>query len=152
MVNELLSPLNIIIVALGAGFLLPLIHARSSRLASQVMIASLMYFVIVSAIHFYWLIGGAAPSEIITSGIQPPFAINLRFGLAESFVLLAVNLAALLGARYMLDELKEHASAMLLFLIWIMGINGMVMTRDLFNLFIFVEITAVAGFVLVAMA
>ena len=37
------------------------------------------------------------------------------------------------------------------FLIWIMGINGMVMTRDLFNLFIFVEITAVASFVLVAM-
>ena len=151
MVAELLSPLNIIIVALGAGFLLPLIHAKSSRLAAQVMIASLAYFVIVSASHFYWLIGGAATTEIITAGIQPPFAINLRFGLAEAFVLLAVNTAALFGARYMLDELKQHASAMLMFIIWIMGINGMVMTRDLFNLFIFVEITAVSSFVLVAM-
>jgi len=151
MVAELLSPLNIIIVALGVGFLLPLIHARSPQLASQAMMASLLYFVLVSAVHFYWLLGGAASTEIITAGIQPPFAINLRFGMAESFVLLAVNLAALFGARYMLDVLKEHASSMLLFLIWIMGINGMVMTRDLFNLFIFVEITAVAGFVLVAM-
>jgi len=151
MVAELLSPLNIIIVALGAGFLLPLIYARSPRLAVRVMIGSLMYFVLISASHFLGLINGAASTEIITSGIQPPFAINLRFGLAEAFVLLAVNTAGLLGAGYMLDKLKEQASAMVLFLIWIMGINGMVMTRDLFNLFIFVEITAVASFVLVAM-
>ncbi|MBE9548180.1 MAG: proton-conducting membrane transporter [Proteobacteria bacterium] len=151
MVTELLSPLNIIIIALGAGFLLPLIHARSPRFAGQVMFASLLYFVIISAYHFYTLIGGAPAVEIITAGIQPPFAINLRFGLAEAFVLLAVNTAALFGARYMFDELREHASAMILFIVWIMGINGMVMTRDLFNLFIFVEITAVSSFVLVAM-
>jgi formate hydrogenlyase subunit 3/multisubunit Na+/H+ antiporter MnhD subunit len=151
MVTELLSPLNIIIVALGAGFLLPLIHARSPRLAVQVMFASLLYFVVISATHFYWLLGGAAATEIITAGIQPPFAVNLRFGLTEAFVLLAVNTAGLFGARYMLEQLKGQASAMILFLVWIMGINGMVMTRDLFNLFIFVEITAVASFVLVAM-
>ena len=151
MVAELLSPLNIIIVALGAGFLLPLIHAKTPRLAIQVILWSLLYFVIISASHFYALLGGAASTEIITSGIQPPFAINLRFGLAEAFVLLAVNTAGLLGAGYMQDKLKDNPSAMVLFLIWIMGINGMVMTRDLFNLFIFVEITAVSSFVLVAM-
>jgi len=151
MVAQLLSPINIIIVALGAGFLLPLIFNRSPILAARVMLASLAYFVIISASHLYGLIGGAATVEIITSGIQPPFAINLRFGLAEAFVLLAVNTAGLLGARYMMDGLKQHASAMVLFLVWIMGINGMVITRDLFNLFIFVEITAVASFVLVAM-
>jgi formate hydrogenlyase subunit 3/multisubunit Na+/H+ antiporter MnhD subunit len=151
MVTELLSPLNIIVVALGVGFLLPLMHAKSPLFASRMMFASLLYFVIISASHFYSLLGGAMATEIITSGIKPPFAINLRFGLAEAFVLLAVNTAALFGARYMLDELKEQASSLLLFLIWIMGINGMVMTRDLFNLFIFVEITAVASFVLVAL-
>ena len=151
MVTELLSPLNIIIVGLGAGFLLPLLYARSPSMASRVLTASLLYFVLISLYHFYLLLGGSMAIEIITSGIKPPFAINLRFGMVESFVLLAVNTAALLGARYMLDELKQHASAMLMFLIWIMGINGMVMTRDLFNLFIFVEITAVASFVLVAM-
>lgn len=151
MVTELLSPLNIIIVALGVGFLLPLMHAKSPLFASRMMCASLAYFVIISASHLYSLVGGGMATEIITSGIQPPFAINLRFGLAEAFVLLAVNTAGLFGARYMIDELREQASSMLLFLIWIMGMNGMVMTRDLFNLFIFVEITAVAGFVLVAM-
>jgi len=151
MVTELLSPLNIIVVALGVGFLLPLMHAKSPLFASRMMCASLLYFVIISASHLYSLAGGAMATEIITSGIRPPFAINLRFGLEEAFVLLAVNTAGLFGARYMIDELREQASSMLLFLIWIMGMNGMVMTRDLFNLFIFVEITAVSGFVLVAM-
>ena len=33
---------------------------------------------------------------------------------------------------------------MLIYLIMVMGIQGMVMTRDLFNLFVFLEIVSVA--------
>ncbi len=40
---------------------------------------------------------------------------------------------------------------MLLYLILVMGINGMVMTRDLFNLFIFIEITSIATYALIGM-
>ena len=38
---------------------------------------------------------------------------------------------------------------MLLYLIMVMGINGMIMTRDLFNLFIFIEITSIATYALI---
>ena len=62
---------------------------------------------------------------IETAGIKPPFSINLRFGLFEGGVVLAVNTVALLGAWHYLPRLKEHASALLLYLILVMGINGM---------------------------
>ena len=57
---------------------------------------------------------------------------------------LAVNLIALLAAWHYLPVLRTRAGALLLFLVMVMGINGMIMTRDLFNLFIFIEITSIA--------
>jgi formate hydrogenlyase subunit 3/multisubunit Na+/H+ antiporter MnhD subunit len=42
--------------------------------------------------------------------------------------------------------LSGNYAALLLFLILIMGINGMVMTRDLFNLFVFLEIVSIATY------
>ena len=67
-----------------------------------------------------------------------------------SFVL-AVNAIALLAAWHSLPTLKQHASALSLYLIMVMGINGVIMTRDLFNLFIFIEITSLATYALIGM-
>lgn len=149
MVDILLNPLNIIIIALGVSFLLPLIYQKSKYFAISLMMISLVIFVLISAVGYFRLLSGVPTLEILTSGIKPPFSINLRFGLEEALVITAINLAGLLGGWHLLDKLKNNVSLMLLFLIWIMGMNGMVMTRDLFNLFIFVEITAISTFVLV---
>src|SRR4030095_13364626 len=72
-----------------------------------------------------------------------PYAINLRMGLAESIFAFCVNLVALLGATYIA---RERYGAMLLSLLVVMGIQGMVMTRDLFNLFVFLEIVSIATY------
>ncbi|MBK3745661.1 proton-conducting membrane transporter, partial [Paraburkholderia aspalathi] len=84
--------------------------------------------------------------EILTAGSTPPFSINLRFGLAEGFFAFSVNIAALLGAWHLREKLTPNYAALLLYLILIMGINGMMMTRDLFNLFVFLEIVSIATY------
>jgi hypothetical protein len=42
----------------------------------------------MSYVSVSWLLafinGGAAPVEVFTAGTEPPFAINLRMGLAEA--------------------------------------------------------------------
>ena len=43
-------------------------------------------------------------------------------------------------------RLRDSYAALLLYLILIMGINGMVMTRDLFNQFVFLEIVSIATY------
>lgn len=96
--------------------------------------------------------GWGTPSvEILTAGFKPPLSINLRFGLQEAFLSLAVNLVGILGGWYLLRRLREHVQALILFLMIVMGINGMVMTRDLFNLFVFIEITAIATYALIGL-
>jgi formate hydrogenlyase subunit 3/multisubunit Na+/H+ antiporter MnhD subunit len=149
--DVLLHPLGIYVIALGAGFLVPLFDRAHRGSAVLVFLAALACMVGISALNLLALINGAPSIDIETAGIAPPFSINLRFGLFEGGFVLAVNSVALLAAWHYLPALKQHASALLLYLIMVMGINGMVMTRDLFNLFIFIEITSIATYALIGM-
>lgn len=151
MVEGLLAPINLVIAALGVGFLLPLIARHSQGAAMALFWLTQVFLLWLPSVWLWRLMAGVPPVEIITAGIQPPFAINLYFGLFEAFVVTAVNLSAILGSWYLLKYFKDRASAMSVYLILGMGIAGMVMTRDLFNLFIFIEITALATYGLLAL-
>jgi len=147
----LMNPLGIFIIALGAGFLIPLFDRAHRGSAILVFLATLAAMTAIAGFNLLHLFDGSAAIEIETAGISPPFSINLRFGLFEGGFALAVNSVALLAAWHYLPSLKQHASALLLYLILVMGINGMIMTRDLFNLFIFIEITSIATYALIGM-
>ena len=149
--DVLLHPLGIYVLALGAGFLIPLFDRAHRHSAVIVFLAALAGMVAIAAGNLLAVSNAGAVIEIETAGIAPPFSINLRFGLFEGAFALAVNAAALLAAWHYLPSLRQHASALLLYLIMVMGINGVIMTRDLFNLFIFIEITSLATYALIGM-
>ena len=54
----------------------------------------------------------------------------------------------MLGAVYFV---RAKYAVMLIYLILVMGIQGMVMTRDLFNLFVFLEIVSIATYGLLSL-
>ena len=88
------------------------------------------------------------PIDILTGGSMPPYSINLRLGLAEADLRLQrqsgrADWRGLLRAR--------NIRRMLLYLLLVMGIQGMVMTRDLFNLFVFLEIVSIATYGLLSL-
>jgi len=147
----MLDPLNIYIFSLGSAFLLSLFYRLHRNVGTFVFLATLVGVTAISGLGFLKLVGGGPAIDILTAGLEPPLSINLRFGLQEAFLSLAVNLLGLLGGWYLLARLRENVQALILFLMIVMGINGMVMTRDLFNLFVFIEITAIATYALIAM-
>jgi formate hydrogenlyase subunit 3/multisubunit Na+/H+ antiporter MnhD subunit len=149
--DVLLHPLGIYVIALGAGFLVPLFDRAHRGSAILVFLAALAAMVAIAGLNLLAIINGTPSIDILTAGIAPPFSINLRFGLFEGGFVLAVNSIALLAAWHCLPLLKQHASALSLYLIMVMGINGVIMTRDLFNLFIFIEITSIATYALIGM-
>ncbi len=128
MVASLLHPLNIFIVGLGAGFLMPLVDRLGRSWVAAVFILALATMTLISGVAVLTLLQGAAPIEILTGGTKPPYAINLRMGFTESIFAFCVNLVALLGASYVA---RERYGVLLLSLLLVMGIQGMVMTRDL---------------------
>jgi formate hydrogenlyase subunit 3/multisubunit Na+/H+ antiporter MnhD subunit len=143
MVASLLHPLNIFIVGLGAGFLIPLFDRLGKSWVTAVFVLALAAMTLISGYAVLTLLQGAEPIEILTGGTKPPYAINLRMGPGESIFALCVNLIALLGATYVA---REKYGVLLISLLLVMGIQGMVMTRDLFNLFVFLEIVSIATY------
>src|SRR6516165_11005791 len=69
-------------------------------------------------------------------------------GPLEAVFAFCINLVALLGAGAFTQ--KKYGT-MLLYVLLVMGIQGMVMTRDLFNLFVFLEIVSIATYGLLAL-
>lgn len=86
-----------------------------------------------------------------TSGVSVPFSIALQVGPEEAYTLLLINLLGLLGLgpvyRYIRDNGRLSA---IIYLLYFMALNGIVLTRDIFNYFVFIEIStmAVAGMLL----
>lgn len=151
MVGGFFHPLNIFIAGLSGGFAIPLLYRLGKPWLHAGFIAALCAIVLISGVSLLSILQGGPAIEVLTAGALPPLSINLRFGLWEGFFAVGVNIVALLGALHLWDRLRGNYVALLLYLILVMGINGMVMTRDLFNLFVFLEIVSVATYGLLAL-
>lgn len=147
----MVNPIYIIAIGLGTAFFLGFFK-KGKTFAALLMLIALTAMTVIS---FQWLraflFGGQMPQQIFTAGFKPPFSINLLMGRNEAFFTLMINLVGLLSGLYLFDRLKKLGPhAVSVYLVLIMGLNGMVMTRDLFNLFVFLEISSIATAGLIA--
>ncbi len=150
----MVSAVYIIVAGLGTAFLLGLLRDESRNTAYVMTLAALAF---MSWVAGSWLwafaVNGVAGFDIFTAGHEPPFAINLRMGVSEAALCLMVCLSGLLSAIYMQRSLlRLGRRAMSVLLIIIMALCGIILTRDIFNLFVFLELTVIstAGLVLLS--
>lgn len=142
----MVSAIVIIAAALAAEFMLGLFSERWRAAAYGVTLFALGFMAFISA-EWVWAFAvyEAQPVEIFTAGVQPPFAINLRMGLPEAALTLLINLTGLFSALYLKRALFEKGrAAMAVLLVFVMAQNGIVLTRDIFNLFVFFELSVIA--------
>jgi len=147
----MVDPIYIFIIALAAAFLIGLVNKLNKNCASFLFYSSLLIMTYITGNWLIRIMSGASGKIIYTAGFQPPFAINLYMGRIESFLTLWINLVGLLSAVYLYDKFsKQKFYGKILYLMLIMGLNGLVMTRDLFNLFVFLEISSISTLALIA--
>jgi len=82
-----------------------------------------------------------------------PIGIALVLDGLTAFMLVTVNLMAFFIAIYSINYMERFTSKWkfyTLFLLMVAGMNGVVITGDMFNLFVFLEIASVASYALVA--
>ena len=135
-----------IAVPLVVAFLLPLFgrkgKAAATVLANLVTI-SLLAFAVAS-------IGKTEVYEVGKWSI--PLGINLVLDGLSSLLLLAISVvsaaAMLFSARYM-EQYTAKPKYLSLFLLMVAGMNGVVLSGDIFNLFVFLEIASLASYALV---
>ena len=148
----MVTPIFIVATALGAGFAIGVLNKFGKNFTGGLVLTAIAFMTFIS---YQWFaafqFGDQTPEYIYTAGFKPPLSINLLMGHYEAFVTLLINAVGLIGGIYMFNSLKNRGSnAQVVYLIMIMGLNVMVMTRDLFNLFVFMEVTsiAIAGLIL----
>ncbi|MGD8346131.1 MAG: proton-conducting transporter membrane subunit [Lysobacterales bacterium] len=150
----MVNAVYIIAAGLGAAFLLGLLKEEARTAAYGLTLAALAYMSwVAGSLLWTFAVDGTATYDLFMAGYQPPFAINLRVGLAEAALTLLVCLSGLLSALYMKRSLlRLGRRAMSVLMILIMALSGIILTRDVFNLFVFFELTviATAGLVLLS--
>jgi len=140
-------PLPVFIaIPLVTAFVLPVFGKKGKDAATvlaNVATISLLVLAVAS-------IGKSAVYEIGKWSI--PLGIDLVLDGLSSLMLLAISVvsaaAMLFSARYM-EQYTAKAKYLSLFLLMVAGMNGVALSGDIFNLFVFLEIASLASYALV---
>jgi multicomponent Na+:H+ antiporter subunit D len=135
-----------IIIPLATAFLLP-IFGRKGKAGATVLANLAAISLLVLAVAS---IGRSGVYEV---GKWPiPLGINLVLDGLSSLLLLAVSVvsaaAMIFSIRYM-ERYTAKAKYLSLFMLMVAGMNGVVLSGDIFNLFVFLEIASIASYALV---
>ena len=149
----MVSPLYLIAMLLGAAFLHPLIQNRS-KLAGQLVVLVVLGATVAIPLQWLMALDIATMQAVVfqTAGFTAPLSINLQVGVEESLFLVIINGGALFSALYFFRRRTREweGSAQILLMTLVLGVNGLVLGRDLFNLFVFMEISSLSLYALVA--
>jgi len=145
----MVNPVLLIAVPLGLAFAIPLFALFWKGAAKFVPPAALAFNLVVSML----LLPRVLENPVIVSigGWRPPFCINLVAGPVGILFSAIIALVGLLVSIYALDYIKEGATKKyhMLYLLLLTGATGVVLTGDIFNLFVFFEILCISSYVLV---
>ncbi len=142
----MVGPIYIIAIALGTAFSLGFFKKANRNFSFALMFLAMAFMTFISGQWLYaFLTTQQETIQIYTAGFEPPFSISLQMGFHESVFLSLINIIGLLSAIYMYDKFREKgAQMMMVFILLFMGLNVVMMTRDIFNLFVFLEIASIA--------
>lgn len=133
-------------IPLGVAFAIPLVSKKWPKapdlLGNAVMaVLAGLAFVSVGKTGIYSM-----------GGWPTPIGIDLRLDGLSTLMLMAINVIGLMSTIYSVQYMRQYTSKFRyysLFLFMVAGMNGVVLTGDLFNLYVFMEIAAIASYALV---
>jgi formate hydrogenlyase subunit 3/multisubunit Na+/H+ antiporter MnhD subunit len=149
----MVNPLYLVAILLTAAFLLPFVDKASRKLSLGFLFLSLLGISVLSFMRIWQLLSNpASNTQIYTAGFSAPLSIALSFGLKEAALTLLFNITGMLSGLFLFRKLHTGTiqAAVLLMLI-LLGANGLVLTRDLFNGFVFLEILSIATYAFIAL-
>src|SRR3990167_9343171 len=126
-----------IALPLVAAFLLPLFGSKAKSLASFIASLVTIILLVMSILSF-------GRFEVYYVGRWTiPLGINLVLDGLSALMLLTistVSLAAMLFSNRYMEQYTAKSKYLSLFLLMVAGMNGVVLSGDIFNLFVFLEI------------
>ncbi|MDX2417142.1 MAG: proton-conducting transporter membrane subunit [Xanthomonadales bacterium] len=134
-------------VPLGMSLLVQLLARHRHVLAEVLSIITLLLLALMSC----YSVGHSGIYHL--GGWPTPVGIDLRLDALATLLLLAVNIVGLAVSLYSVDYMRRFTARShfySLFLLMVTGMNGVILAGDLFNLYVFLEVAAIASYSLVA--
>ena len=147
-----INPSLMIGIPLFIGFLIPVAKLAGKSLPRYLSGGTILFNLIASI----FLLDSALKSPVVEymGGWKPPFGIVFYAGPLGSMLALLISTISMLTWIYLPEYIEggDKEKFYMLYLLLTAGATGMVLTGDLFNLFVFTEITSIASFSLLAYA
>ena len=141
-----------IAIPLGVAFLLPIVGRLWDKLSDILANLAILALLILSIVALglptmTYKIGGWQPVDGIPIGI---YLVQDGFSV---LMLIIINVVGFLSSLYSVEYMEKFTDKIkyyTLFLLMMAGMNGAVLSGDMFNLFVFLEVGAIASYALVA--
>ncbi|OGP50128.1 MAG: NADH/ubiquinone/plastoquinone (complex I) [Deltaproteobacteria bacterium RBG_13_43_22] len=147
------SPALVPLLLLATAISIPVLAIKKTKLAYPLAVGASLFSVILSSYNIFrvWKSG---PLTYHFGGWIPPIGIEYVLDPLSAFIALVINIVAFfvlwhasgVQEREIPGKSVPYYSLVLLFLC---GANGIIMTGDLFNLYVFLEIFSLAGYGLI---
>jgi proton-translocating NADH-quinone oxidoreductase chain N len=142
----------LIALPLLSAFFVPLIKDLGNKVIKSYLILITAIQVGIAAWVFQQVYSTGKPIIVMAGGWRPPIGIDLYIGhFAALFVLIVASVSFLMAVfnfkAVTVEPIDKYA---MLFLLLMLGATGMIATGDVFNLFVFMEITSITAYALTA--
>ncbi len=139
---------SLVLLPLLAGFILPLVPRKRE------VVSDLIALVVAGVLVVLSVLALNLPDTVYQiGGWKPPIGINFVLdGTSRLMVIIVsvVTFAVTLYSPAYMTRFTAKRKFYSLFFLMVAGMNGVVLTGDLFNLFVFLEIASIASYALVA--
>ncbi|MCF8304380.1 MAG: hypothetical protein K9I94_13985 [Bacteroidales bacterium] len=144
-----------VVIPLASAFLIPVIGRFVPWFQKSLTLLVLLFLTILSLSYLFtntgetlaYKVGGWENVEHV------PIAIFLVLDGLSGFIVLIINMLGFLSAFYAVSYINKYTAEnnfYALLCLMIAGMNGVALTGDLFNLYVFLEIAVIASYALVA--
>lgn len=141
-----------VIIPLAAGFFIPVFGKRIKPLGGITALIATLTLSLFSIYAAYLL----KTDKVLACSLgrwSAPVGISMVVDGLSCFMLVIVNTVAFLAALYSIEYVKRYTDPwkfFSLFMLMVAGMNGVIVSGDLFNLYVFLEVAAIAAYSLVA--
>lgn len=148
-------PVLTVVIPLIAGFLTPIVGWIDRRLCWYwVMLAMFVALLITSNNLATVLDSGTIHYKL--GGWEPPFGIEYVIDLLNGFVCVIIAFIGLMVSIYSVESVKKELPGKTtpfysVFLLLVTGLMGITITGDIFNFYVFLEISSLTAYALIAM-
>lgn len=136
-----------IIIPFGVAFFIPMV-SRKYKWVPDVLGNTTTFILLLLSLGTL-----NQQSVYFVGGWKPPFGIVLVLDGLSCLLLVIINLISFMTTLFSVEYIEKRYTSKLryysLFLLMVGGMNGTVLSGDLFNLFVFMEIASIASYALV---